>query len=164
MHNYKGVHINMQSILLTLIILAFASLTFAQDQDKDAKSKEDPKLEWRTGKVLDTDGESYTTYGGTTTNGTVNPNGTFNATTNRASWNHSIYRYTIADEKYIYVVSRILSFRWEKEAVLTVNGPVRFAIKKNELVFIDDNGRKMSGRITKRVLKETPAAASQPAG
>jgi hypothetical protein len=146
----------MQKLIATLLF--FFLLSFSVSAQTDDAKKETNKnkkgREWKTGKVLDTDSEKFTTYGGSTTTGQINNNGTYNSTTNRASWNHEQYTYAIEGDDYIYIISRVLSFRWDKEAQLTVNAPIKYAVEKNKLYFIDENEREMKGKIIKKILKE----------
>ena len=146
----------MQKIIATLLFLfLFSFIALAQANDDQKETNKNKKgREWKTGKVLDTDSESLTTYGGSTTTGQINNNGTYNSSTNRASWNHEKFTYAIEGDDYIYIISRVLSFRWDKEAQLTINAPIKYAVEKNKLYFIDENNREMKGKIIKKILKE----------
>ena len=53
----------------------------------------------------------------------------------------------------IYAISRLLKYRWNKEANVTVNGPVKFAIEGNHMYLLDDDGREHKAKIIKKTLK-----------
>jgi len=89
-------------ILLFLFLISF-SVTAQTDDAKKETNKNKKGREWKTGKVLDTESQSVKTYGDSTTTGQINNDGTYNSTTNRASWNHVEYTYAIAGDDYIYM-------------------------------------------------------------
>ncbi len=80
------------------------SLIAAPKDDPSTNVSRDNKRDWKIGKVLDTDGERFTTYGGTNTQGRVDDNGSFSSTTTRSSWNHRREMTAIEGDQYIYVV------------------------------------------------------------
>ena len=59
-------------------------------------------------------------------------------------------------EKKIYTAREPLKYRWSKEANLTVNGPVKFAVDAHErkLFVIDDDGKEHAMEIIKKALRE----------
>jgi hypothetical protein len=131
-------------VLSTVVILLLVSLALGDKKDR----------EWKTGKVLDTESASFRTYGGSNTEGRVNPDGTYSASTSQASWNHKKYVFAIQGDDVIYIVSHVLSFRWSKEVQLTVNGPVKYAVEKNKLYLVDENNREFKMKIEKKILIE----------
>lgn len=53
----------------------------------------------------------------------------------------------------IYVVERILKRQWTREANLTVNAPIKFAIEGRIMYLVDDDGREYKTKIIKKTLK-----------
>src|SRR5882724_8753330 len=88
------------------------------DNTSFAKEKQ---REWQTGKVVDTNHDR--TYGG--------------SVGNASGSSAAVYRvyetYTIEAGDYVYVCEEHIKWRWSKPAVLTVNGPVQFAIEKDRI-------------------------------
>src|SRR5882724_8559486 len=103
----------MKTLTLMFLLVVCALPAFADKKDRD----------WKTGKVIDTESHGYTTYGGTTTNGQVNNDGSYRGTSTPATWHHKEYTFAVEGEDMIYVASHTLSFRWSKEASVTVNAP-----------------------------------------
>jgi|SRR5882762_8383631 len=117
---------------------------------------------WQTGTVLDTGSESFTTYGGTTTQGHVDDNGNVSATSTRSSWSHKRETVAIEGEEYIYVVSHVLSWRWSKEIKLVVGATLEYAIDGDKLILRDSKAREFKMHIDKTILKKKPVAVSSP--
>jgi len=111
---------------------------------------------WQTGTVVDMESESFTTYGGTTTNGRVDDNGNISATSTRSTWNHKRETLAIEGSEYIYVVSHVLSWRWSKEVKVVVGGTVEYAIDGDDLIVLDSKGREFKMHIDKTILKKKP--------
>src|SRR5205085_9955073 len=109
---------------------------------------------WQRGIVRDTEKEEFTTYGGTTTHGHVDDHGNITATTTRSSWDHERYTFAIEGDEYIYIIDHVLSWRWSKEAKVTVNGPTFYAIEGDKFYLLDEKGREFKLKIEKKVLKE----------
>jgi len=128
----------------TLILLVLLSSIAAGKKER----------QWQTGKLLDTNSEGYTTYGGSSTQGHVNADGTYTASTTPSSWRHQKYVFVIQGDDMIYVVSHVLSFRWSKEVHLTVNGPVKYAVEKDNFYLLDEKDREFKMHIEKKILRE----------
>lgn len=130
--------------------------------------------DWQTGTLLDADRSriylgTYTqtqANANTRTTGTLNthgPYGTYSGqgTTEAQATTTSTPRYAlqsvylIESPQYTYVVERILKFRWNKEARLVVNGPVRFAVEKGTMYLLDEDGREHKSKIVRQVLKRS---------
>lgn len=133
-----------KSFAALIALLCLSMFVYADIKDRD----------WKTGKVLDMESERFTTYGGSTTQGRINNDGTYSSSTSRSSWNHNKFTFAIEGDEYIYVVSHVLSWRWSKEVQLTVNGPIKYAVEKNKLYLIDENDREFKMKIEKKILKE----------
>jgi hypothetical protein len=121
--------------------------------------------DWQAGKVLDSQRNRY--FAGTvgtdsTMPGLGNPDGpwaTFPKTTNTSRT--AVYRtyetFLIEGDKYAYVAQERLRTKWSKPANLTINGPVKYAVEKQTLFVIDDDGKEHEMEIIKKILREEPA-------
>ena len=117
--------------------------------------------DWQTGKVLDAEESRY--YAGTVgsgqTNGTAQVNnggyGTYQGST--TSSHSAVYRtyetFVIEGDTHTYVAQQRLQWRWSKPAMLTVNGPVKFAVEKRKLFVVDDEGKEYQLSVVKQILK-----------
>lgn len=112
---------------------------------------------WREGKLLDTTREHYTTYGSSRVTGEVNRYGEFEGRSTQSSWGHDRYTFAVEDERYVYVLSTVLSWRWSKEAKVTVNAPIKFALEGDKAYILDDAGREHKLRMEKKILKDSPS-------
>ena len=63
----------------------------------------------------------------------------------------------------IYTAREPLKWRWSKEANLTVNAQVKFAVdaRERKLFVIDEDGKEHEMKIIKKVLRPTPAETSK---
>jgi hypothetical protein len=150
---------------LVLAVVLTAVIIIAAEKTRD----------WQTGRVLDTEHSRIYlgTTGGGTTNGTVygsaDGNGNVSGTYSGYSTSHQYARYAVEEVEvidggqYVYVVARVLRWRWSKTANLTVNAPVQFAVDKRMMYVLDDDGREHRTKIVKRILKvaANPAQATQ---
>jgi len=112
--------------------------------------------QWQTGKVLDTNHKR--TFAGTvgSDSGTATSSG--NTTYGSANGDSTaVYReyetYAIDAGNYVYECQEHIKWRWSKPAVLTVNGPVQFAIEKDRLYIKSEDGSEHETKITKKILK-----------
>lgn len=96
----------------------------------------DKKREWQEGKLIDIKSEAYAT--GTVLGGT--------ASKERIS-------YVIDAGQYIYTFSH-LHFRRDKAMPVTVNSIVKFAIEKNRVYILDEDGKEHDLKFEKKALKE----------
>ena len=77
-------------------------------------------------------------------------------------WKTDVYEdVRIGGQTHSYVVRRLLSWR-VKPARLTVNGPVKFAVKKSTLFLIDEDGKERAFDINKKTLIERPDQSKVP--
>jgi hypothetical protein len=120
-----------------------------------AKHKE---RQWQEGKLVDTDESHY--FAGTLGSG----GGTVYASGNSAVYSESstrtaIYRvyetYIIEADRYVYVAKERIKWRWSKPALVTVNGPVRFAIEKDKIYILGEDGKEHETRLAKKILRPT---------
>lgn len=110
---------------------------------------------WQTGKLLDTDAVSH--YAGSVRDKSV-PITIGNRTYGGPSDDFTaVYRdyqtYVIEAGQYVYMCQQRLRGRRSKPVVLTVNGPVQFAIEKDSLYIKDEDGREHETKIVKKILK-----------
>jgi hypothetical protein len=107
---------------------------------------------WKTGKLLDVNTNSYSTGGKSSTAG-VDASGSPTLTTNDTTWNHERWTYIVEDEKYVYTLSHVLSFRWSKECRLIVGESVQFEVKKSDAWIKDLDGRIHKLHLDKQAVK-----------
>jgi hypothetical protein len=128
---------------------------------------------WQTGTLLDSESSSVYlgTISSTSSSGTVSA-----STTSIGDYSHTTGAYSggsrtssrpmyakrevhlIDSDSYVYIVSRLLYWRWNKSADVTINAPIRFATDKQTMYLLDDEGREHKTQIIKRILK-TPEFA-----
>ena len=53
-------------------------------------------------------------------------------------------------------------WRWSKPALLTVNGPVQFAMEKSSIYIKSEDGSEHETKIIKKILKPQQPTANQP--
>jgi hypothetical protein len=123
----------------------------------------DKQRQWQTGKVLDTTRDR--TYVGNVENASGTATSSGNSTYAQASGSSTaVYRvyetYAIEAGDYVYVCQEHIKWRWSKPALLTVNGPVQFAIEKDHIYIKSEDGTEHETTIVKKVLKAQPPSAS----
>lgn len=111
------------------------------------------KRDWQMGKVLDVGSEevfagSYSPRVYDARTRTWNDTGVARARYNDREW------IAIDGGSHIYVASRLLKWRWSKEAELTVNAPVQFAVEKGKVYVKDERGREHRLHLRKKILRE----------
>lgn len=109
--------------------------------------------DWKTGKILSFNQEGWASHGSSTTSGTIDEGGSFNATTTQTSWHHETYYLAIEDETFIYFAERTLSFRFQHSPKITENADAKYAIEKDSIYVLDDGGREFKMSIIKRRKK-----------
>jgi hypothetical protein len=149
----KRFHIVCASLLaLSVVLIQHAA---AADKIKNR--------DWQTGKVLDSQRNRYFagTVGSTTTPlpSAGDPDGpfaTFPKTTNTQQT--AVYRvyetFLIEGDKYAYVAQERLRRKWSKPANLTINGPVKYAVEKQTLFVIDEDGKEHEMEVVKKMLRQ----------
>jgi hypothetical protein len=106
-----------------------------------AQGKDKKPIEWHTGTLLDS-----TTQRGTRL--VADKDGAYEARRDNSF-------YEIDDgEKYVYVVRRSMTARWDKPIRLTINGPVQFALAGDDMLLLDEKGKQHRLAIEKRILKK----------
>lgn len=71
--------------------------------------------------------------------------------------------YTIEAKDYVYVCQERIRWRWSKPAILTVNGPVQFAMEKDHIYIKSEDGSEHEAKIVKKILKTQQPVADPPA-
>ena len=129
-----------------------------------AKEKE---RQWQTGRVLDTGRSSVFAGNVSSASGSATTSG--DSTYGNASGSSvAVYRvyetYEIESEGYIYVCQEHIKWRWSKPAILTVNGPVQFALEGNHIYIKSEDGSEHETKILKKVKKpeQISTPGSQP--
>src|SRR6266571_4895150 len=91
---------------IVVVVLLCSSFAIAGDKNKP---------DWKTGKLLSFNREGWTSHGGSTTTGQIDPYGNVHATTQQSSWNHDTYYVAVDDGEFTYFAERTLSFRWQHD-------------------------------------------------
>ena len=112
--------------------------------------------QWQTGKVVETSGEK--TYAGNvgSASGTATSSGstTYGNATGSSIAVYKVYEtYTIEAGDYVYVCQERIKWKWSKPALLTVNGPVQFAMEKDRIYIKSEDGSEHETKIIKKILK-----------
>ncbi len=117
--------------------------------------------DWQKGKLVSTDESRYFagTIGSANTQGSIQEtgdSGTYSGNTTGSDT--AVYRvyqtYVIESDSYIYVAREHIKWRWSKAANVTVNGPIRYALEKDHVFILDEDGKEHEARLTKKILKE----------
>ena len=117
---------------------------------------------WQSGTLLET--EKVEVKQGTTkttqTDGTAKDKGNktdySQTTTSTTSDDADTFQvYTIKDEKKTYVAREKLLFPWSKPANVAVGEKVKFAVEKNTLFLLDDDGKQHKAGISKVTMNTT---------
>ena len=122
--------------------------------------------QWQTGKVLDANRDR--TYVGSIDSASGSATTTGNTTAGQVSGSTTaVYRvyetYEIEAGDYVYLCQEHIRWKWSKPAMLTVNGPVQFAIEKDRLYIKSEDGSEHETKIIKKILKvQQPPASPSP--
>jgi hypothetical protein len=142
------------------VAAAFILFLFLPALAVHAKDKE---RQWQTGKVLDTGRSSV--YAGNVSSASGSATSSGDSTYGSANGSSvAVYRvyetYEIESEGYIYDCQEHIKWRWSKPAVLTVNGPVQFALEGNHIYIKSEDGSEHETKIVKKVV--TPKQMTTP--
>jgi hypothetical protein len=112
---------------------------------------------WQTGTLLDAQKSRVYlgTYGQSNTSGSVDGTGAFHSSSSgsqKAKYETQETAVVDGGDK-IYVVERFLKWPWNKEANLTTNAPIKYAIEGRKMYLLDDDGREYKTKIIKKTLK-----------
>jgi hypothetical protein len=142
---------NMKSVVAALLCVSISTVAVAGEKVRN----------WQTGKVLDSQRNRYFvgTVGNANTAGTAQANGnygTYQGSTNSSQTAlYKVYEtFLIEGDTYAYVAQERLRWKWSKPANLTVNGAVKYAVEKQKLFVIDDDGKEHEMEIVKKILRQ----------
>jgi hypothetical protein len=144
--------------------LAFAVICVPLMLLSNTSFAKEKQREWQTGKVVDTNRDR--TYAGSVGNasGTATTSGgtTYGSASGSSTAVYRVYEtYTIEAGDYVYVCQEHIKWRWSKPAVLTVNGPVQFAMEKDRIYIKSEDGSEHETKIIKKILKAQQLPANQ---
>jgi hypothetical protein len=132
----------MRQTLCVLLLFSFACTAVAEKVPTDA---------WQTGTLKDSS-ESWHSRSAGYINGNSNPNyGGVHGS--MASHEYPIVQYIIETATYTYEANLVLHNAREKQPPVTVNGPIKFAIVKNDFYIQDDQGKEHKLVLVKKTMK-----------
>ena len=128
------------AVLVSVLIAGIA----ANARDRD----------WQIGTLINTREQSETGSNVTTERGSV-PGIVSGGTYNRRKETYAVdtvwQEYAIKGNGFGYEAKQPLQWRWSKAAVLTIGGPVVFAVEGRSLYLIDDTGKEYKLELIRRV-------------
>jgi hypothetical protein len=133
-------------------LLAIAPGVFSADTPRD----------WQSGTLVDTEKQEVRQGSTKTTNteGTAKDKGKKNdysqhKTTTTTENNDTFQVYTIQGDTKTYVARERLLFPWSKPASVTVGDKLKYAVQKNALYILDDDGKQHKAGISKVSLNSS---------
>jgi hypothetical protein len=136
--------------VVACVLLSCASLAFTADRPRN----------WQTGTLLETEKQQVRQSSTKTTNSEINAKDKKGKTqysgrsTSTDRENYDDFQvYTIETEGATYVAREKLLFPWSKPAATTVGSKVQFAVEKNTLYLLGDDGKQHKAGITKASMK-----------
>ena len=140
--------------VISVPLMLFTNPSFAKEKQR----------QWQTGKVLDTSRDK--TYAGSVGNasGTATTSGrtTYGNASGHSTAVYKVYEtYTIEAGDYVYVCQEHIKWRWSKPALLTVNGPVQFAMEQDRIYIKSEDGSEHETKIIKKILKTQQPPANE---
>jgi hypothetical protein len=89
---------------------------------------------------------------------TTSGNTTYGSANGSSTAVYRVYEtYVIDGGDYVYTCQEHIKWRWSKPDLLTVNGPVEFAIEKDNVFLKSEDGSEHNAKLLKKVLKESSA-------
>ena len=111
---------------------------------------------WQKGALLET--EQTKVHEGSTRHTTSNGDNSSQTSTTTKTDNYDTYQvFTIDAGQKIYVSRQRLLFPWSKPALATVGEDVKFAVEKNNLYIMGEDGKQYKTGIVKVSMKPSPA-------
>jgi hypothetical protein len=117
--------------------------------------------EWKSGTLLETEKQQVRTGATETANsdGTIKDKGKkadySQTTTSTTTDNYDKFQvYTIQGETRTYIARERLLFPWSKPANVTVGEKLKYAVQKNTLFLLDDDGKQHKASISKVSLRQ----------
>lgn len=121
----------MKKLAITIVMIAVGSMCVLQTLGALYKERE-----WQEGKLIDISSAPFT-------------EGTFGGPAHKEK-----IIYVIDAGKYVYTFSH-LHFPHDKALSVTVNSVVKFAIEKNKIYILDEDGKEHDLKFEKKALKES---------
>jgi hypothetical protein len=111
---------------------------------------------WQKGTLLET--EQTKVRDGSTRHTTSNGDNSSQTSTTTTTENYDTYQvFTIDAGQKIYVSRERLLFPWSKPALATVGEEVKFAVEKNNIYIMGEDGKQHKSGIVKVSMKPSPA-------
>lgn len=133
-------------VMAAWALLAIAPCVFSADTPRD----------WQSGTLVDTEKQEVrqSTTKTTNTEGTAKDKGkktdySQHKTTTTTDNNDTFQVYTIQGDTKTYVARERLLFPWSKPASVTVGDKLKYAVQKNTLYILDDDGKQHKAGISK---------------
>ena len=127
----------MKSSGILVLAILLAGTAFAQ-----------PKRDWQDGTWRDS--ERIASLAGVVANGSV----VGNSATATAVPVHRVYQEFVIEtpDRFLFAEQR-LRFRWSKAVPMTVNASVKYALEKDKIYVVGEDGKEYELSVTKKVLK-----------
>ncbi len=129
----------MKNILLSAFVLMLVTTVLCHAAEKPRQ--------WQLGLLRGMGSESWTS---TSTAPVTCTTGVGCSGGQTSSWGHETLTFQISDGEQTYVAGRTLSWRWQHDPKVTENGLMKFAVEKDQLIFLGDDGREFKTHITKK--------------
>lgn len=136
------------------LLVAIAVLGLTASAATQRSWQDGTLLESEQTKVLESTTKTSNTDGAAKTTDDHNTKYSQNTTTNTTQ-NYDTYQiYTVDAGSKIYTASEQLLFPWSKPANVTVGEKMKFAVEKNTMYILDDDGKQHKARIKKVQMKQ----------
>jgi hypothetical protein len=130
-----------RQIVTGLLLLSFSYVAFAEKIPADA---------WQNGTLKGSE-ESWHSR----SIGMLNTHSNSTIHGISASGEYPIVEYVIETPQYVYEAHLVLRRASDSQPLITVNGPIKFAIVKSDLFIQDEQGKQWKLVLTKKTLKTT---------
>ena len=131
----------MRQTIGIVLLLSLSCIAFAEKIPADA---------WQTGTLKDSS-ESWHSRSA----GAINGNTGYGVHGTMVSREYPIVQYSIETDTYTYEANLVLKHAKDKQPPVTVNGPIKFAIIKNDFYIQDEQGKEHKLVLVKKTLKES---------
>lgn len=131
----------MRQTIGIILLVSLSCIAFAEKIPADA---------WQTGTLKDSS-ESWHSRSA----GSINGNTGYGVHGTMVSREYPIVQYSIETEAYTYEANLVLKHAKDKQPPVTVNGPIKFAIIKNDFYIQDEQGKEHKLVLVKKTLKTT---------
>jgi len=113
-----------------------------------AYAKSIPADAWQTGRLEDSSESSHTRSGGTLHGDQYGLHGAM------ATHEYPIVAYVIETDTYIYQANLVLRRDKDKRPLVTVHGPIKFAVLKSDFFIQDEQGKEYKLVLDRKTLKD----------